>query len=120
MQISEITPGVLLLPLVGRLDQERGRTTTTACLERIRRDGGQVFIVDISGVGEIDTETSTHLVRLAKAIQLMGCRCVYSGLSPAVAKALVEFGADFRSIATTSSLAEAVAIANNPPGDPRT
>ena len=54
---------------------------------------------------------ANHLIKITKATRLMGCRCIISGISPAVAEALVQLGIDFGDVATNSTLRDALADA---------
>jgi rsbT co-antagonist protein RsbR len=48
---------------------------------------------------------------MTKATRLMGCDCIISGLSPAVAQTIVELGIEVGEIRTTSTLKDALKAA---------
>ena len=77
------------------------------------RDAGR-FILDISGVAQVDAEVAQHLVKVARATQLMGCDLTISGLSPDAAQTLVELGVQLGGIRTTSTLRAALEQALGP------
>jgi rsbT co-antagonist protein RsbR len=54
---------------------------------------------------------ANHLIKMTKATRLMGCDCIISGLSPAVAQTIVELGIEVGEIRTTSTLKDALKAA---------
>ena len=52
----------------------------------------------------IDESTGAQLVRMSKAIQLLGTRPVISGVSPAVAQTMIQTDVALKSIKTVRSL----------------
>ena len=54
---------------------------------------------------------ANHLIKIAKATKLMGCRCIISGISPAVAETIVQLGIDLGDISTNSTLQDALSDA---------
>lgn len=49
-------------------------------------------ILDITGVRTIDTHVAEALLRLARAVRLLGAKTVVTGISPEVAQTLVDLG----------------------------
>ena len=70
-----------------------------------------MFLLDISGVPAVDTAVANQLLKITKATQLMGCETVISGLSPAIARTMVELGVEVGQVRTTATLRDAFAIA---------
>ena len=70
-----------------------------------------MFILDISGVAVVDTAVANHLIRMTKAARLMGCESIVSGLSPSVARTIVELGIEVGDMHTTGTLQDALSIA---------
>jgi rsbT co-antagonist protein RsbR len=77
-------------------------------LRRIAQSRSRVFIIDISGVGVVDTAVANHLIKITKATPLMGCACLLSGVSPEIAQTVVELGIDVTGIQTTATLRDAL------------
>ena len=77
-------------------------------LKKITETSAKVIILDIQGVAAVDTAVANHLIKIAKATKLMGCRCIISGISPAVAETIVKLGIDLGEIATNSTLQDAL------------
>lgn len=109
--ITNIWDGILLLPLVGIMDSTRSHSSMRAMLDQIQETSALVFILDISGVAVMDTGVANHLLKMSKASRLMGCDCIISGISPAVASTLVTLGVDVGDVLTRSSLKQALELA---------
>ena len=53
--VTQIWEGILLLPLVGLIDSKRAQDIMDASLVKIADTQARIFILDISGVGVVDT-----------------------------------------------------------------
>lgn len=106
--VTTIWEGILLLPVVGIIDSNRAQDIMNAMLTRIGETQARVFILDISGVGIVDTAVANHLIKMTKATRLMGCTCCISGISPAIAQTMVELGVEVGDILTHANLRDAL------------
>jgi rsbT co-antagonist protein RsbR len=106
--VTQVWDKLLLLPLVGIIDTKRARDIMSAMLAEISKTRARVFILDISGVGVIDTAVANHLIQITKATRLMGCDCTVSGVSPTIAQTIVELGIDVGSVRTTATMQDAL------------
>ncbi len=102
--VMEIWDDVLVLPVVGVVDTKRSMDIMNSLLERIVQTQSKCVIIDITGVEIVDTRTADYLLRVSRAANLLGTRCVLTGLSPAVAQTLVEIGADLTEVRTLRNL----------------
>ncbi len=102
---------IVILPVVGVVDSLRAQQMMTTMLKKIMETSAKVIILDIQGVAAVDTAVANHLIKIAKATKLMGCRCIISGISPAVAETLVQLGIELFEISTNSTLQDALADA---------
>ena len=109
--VTAIWDDILLLPIVGLIDSRRADDIMKAMLTRIRDTESTVFILDISGVAVVDTAVANHLIKMTRAARLMGCECIISGISPAIASTVVELGIDVGTVSTRSSLKDALSLA---------
>lgn len=80
--VTPIWEGILLLPLVGVIDSERTQDIMSKTLNKIAETRSKVFVLDISGVGSMDTAVANQLIKITRATQLMGCETIISGVSP--------------------------------------
>lgn len=106
--ITQLWKNILLLPLVGGMSQQRSQKILSTVLSQISATQAKVFILDISGVSLVDTAIANSFIKLAKATQLMGCTCIISGVSPAVAQTIVELGIFTNELQTTSQMQDAL------------
>jgi len=109
--VTSVWDGVLMLPIVGILDSKRAQDLMDTVLVKINETRSKVIILDISGVAVVDTAVANHIIKITKASKLMGCGCIVSGLSPAIAQTIVELGIEVGSLTTTSTLSDALASA---------
>jgi rsbT co-antagonist protein RsbR len=109
--VTAIWDRILMLPIVGIIDSKRSQDIMNSMLEKISETRSKVIILDISGVAVVDTAVANHLIKITKATNLMGCECIVSGLSPAIARTIVELGIDVSTVRTTATLRDALSIA---------
>ncbi len=106
--IIKIWEGVLLAPIVGIVDHTRAQYIMEATLAMIAETRAKRLIIDISGVAHVDEQVSASLTRVTKAAALMGCVSTISGVSPDVARTVVELGVDIGGAGATASLGDAI------------
>jgi rsbT co-antagonist protein RsbR len=109
--VTEIWEGLLFLPIVGIIDSRRSRDIMNGTLSKIAETQARVFILDISGVGVVDTAVANHLIKITRATKLMGCETTISGVSPAIAQTIVDLGIDVGEVKTTATMRDALADA---------
>lgn len=106
--IIEVWDGILTLPLVGIVDSKRASETMERLLTAITEKAAAYAIIDLTGVEVVDTSTADHIGRITKAAELIGARCIITGIRPAVASTMVQIGIDLTKIVTLSTLREAL------------
>ncbi len=104
--ITEIWDGVLTLPIIGTLDSSRTMLVMEALLNRIARDRARAVVMDLTGVKNIDSQVSHHLIQMVRAVQLMGSDAIITGIHPEIARALVSLNIDLTGVTTRSSLSD--------------
>ena len=109
--VTPIWEGILLLPLLGLLDSKRTQDVMNKTLSKISDSRAKVLLLDISGVSTMDTAVANQLLKITRATQLMGCETILSGLSPAIARTLVELGVNIGEVRTTSTLRDSFELA---------
>lgn len=102
---------ILVLPIVGVVDSIRAQHMMDSILNKILETSSKVVILDIHGVVAVDTAVANHLIKITKATRLMGCDCLLSGISPAVAQTIIQLGIDMSSIRSYSTLSDSLAEA---------
>ncbi len=116
--VTKIWDGVLFAPIVGIVDSKRSQDIMNKALSSIVDHRARVLMLDIGGVAMVDTAVANHLIKIAKAAVLMGCKTIISGISPAIAQTITELGIELGSIQTTSTIETALreAITRAEPG----
>lgn len=109
--VTPIWEGILLLPLLGIVDSSRTQDIMNKTLAEIAKTRAKVFVLDISGVSAMDTAVANQLIKITKATQLMGCETIISGVSPAIARTLVELGINIGEVKTTATLRDSFELA---------
>ncbi len=102
--ILEVWDDVLAMPIIGVVDSRRTADMVQRLLAEVARTQASFVIVDLTGVEIVDTRTADHLVKLIRKVELVGARCVLTGIRSAVAETLVDIGVDFGRITTLRNL----------------
>lgn len=106
--IIQVWDGVLTIPLTGMLDSDRAVQMMQRLLEEIIQTRARYAILDLTGVEVVDTSTADHLVRIVRAIELLGARAVISGIGSSVAQTVISLGVDLSRIITLRNLRDAL------------
>lgn len=104
--IIRVWDGVLALPLVGTIDGKRSAEMTERLLAEVVRTGTRYTILDVTGVEVVDSPTADHLIRITRAVRLLGARSVITGIRPAVAQTMASLGMDLSAVVTLGNLQE--------------
>ena len=106
--ILEVWDDVLALPIIGVVDARRAAQIMDRLLDEIVRKKPRYVIIDLTGVKHIDSETAEHLVQLFRSVELVGAKCVVTGIQPAVSKTIVADGLDLGPAPTLRNLKDAL------------
>lgn len=109
--IAPVVRGILVVPLVGMFDTFRAEVLTEKLLEEVSRLHARAVILDISGVPVFDTESAQLIIRLARAVRLLGTEIFLVGMSPENARTIVELGIDLVGLKTLGTLQAGLAQA---------
>ena len=102
---------VLLLPLVGTIDSHRAQQVMESVLERIGEEQAKVLLLDIAGVVVVDTQVADYLLKTTAAVRLLGAQTIITGISPQVARTIVELGVDLSGLHTRNKLSDGLELA---------
>jgi methyl-accepting chemotaxis protein len=114
--VTKIWDGVLFAPIVGIVDSKRSLDIMNKALSSIADTRASTLLLDIGGVAVVDTAVANHLIKIAKAAVLMGCKTIISGISPSIAQTIAELGIDLGAIQTTSTIESALRDSITRPG----
>lgn len=90
--IIEAWARTLVLPIIGTLDNERVSYMAERLLTAVTSRRAQVVILDFTGAASVDQHSSAQLLRIIRAVELLGCRCLLSGISPSLSRQFIEAG----------------------------
>ncbi|WP_433928876.1 PAS domain-containing protein [Sorangium cellulosum] len=102
---------LVVMPLVGTIDSARSEQILETLLKGIAAHQAAVAILDTTGVRSMDEQVASSLLRTAGAARLLGTEVILTGISPEVARALVEIGTDLSGVVTRGTLEAGVAYA---------
>ena len=106
--LLKVAEGVLMIPLIGTMDSVKSQRVMEDILFNIKANETKVAVIDIAGITVVDSSVASHLIKIAKSTNLMGCRSVISGISPLIATNIVNLGVDTSTIETTNTLSDAL------------
>jgi rsbT co-antagonist protein RsbR len=104
--IIQVWDDIVTMPVVGLVDSARAADMKASLLETVARTGAKFAIVDLTGVDVLDTATADHLLKVMRAVGLLGARCILTGIQPSVAQIVVSLGVDMEGVVTRRSLRE--------------
>ncbi len=108
--ILEIWPGVLALPIIGRVDRHRAIHITQILLDRVATAGAQYVILDLTGLETIDAHTISALLAMIGALGRLGATCFVTGMRPATAQQIVALGIETPRLRSFARVADALAL----------
>lgn len=120
--VIEVWERTLALPLIGTIDRERAGHIAEKLLGLIVERRTQTVILDFTGAGEVSPESAAELQRIMNAIELLGSRCLLSGVSPQLARQLATTTQLPQKVQSTATLQHALAslvLPQRPRRDPR-
>jgi rsbT co-antagonist protein RsbR len=106
--VIEVWDRVLCLPVVGLMDTVRSAEMTEALLRAVSEKKSRYAIIDVTGIEVMDSRTTDHFIRMARAVRLMGAEAVLAGISPNIAQTIVHMGIELAGIVTFRSMREAL------------
>ncbi len=106
-----ISAEVVVVPIVGAVDPERGRQLIRTLLELAGHPEARVVIVDLTGVRQLGSEGAAALVQSVAALRLRGVAAILTGIRDDIAWTLVERHDDLRGLRTCTTLQDGLALA---------
>jgi rsbT co-antagonist protein RsbR len=107
--VIEVWDRVLALPLIGSMNSRRFELIAENLLTSIVSKRARLVILDLTGLENLEDESTRQLMRLYRAIELLGSKCLLSGISPAIARGLAVSSDSLSHLRTFSTLSQALA-----------
>ncbi len=109
--IIPILDQMIILPLVGTLNEQRARNLTRTLIAGITHYRARIVILDLTGVPVMDQQSAELLSKTVQAARLKGAQTIVTGLSNAVAETMVELNIDTTSLETAQNLQNGLLLA---------
>ena len=109
--VLQLRDGLLILPMVGTLDQPRLVQLRAELLEGVRRRRARVVVLDVTGVPGIDSSAANELIAAVAGVRMMGAEVIVSGLSAEIAQTLVTVGIDLAQVVSAGDLQSGIELA---------
>jgi rsbT co-antagonist protein RsbR len=106
--VIKVWDGVLALPVIGAVDRARALQMMEKLLHEIVKNEALFTILDLTGVEVVDAETASHLLSIVRAANLLGSRCVVSGVSTLTAQTMVDLDIEIQELVTFATLQDAL------------
>lgn len=112
--VIEVWGHTLALPIIGRIDRARAQYMAERLLAMVVAYRAHTVILDFTGTGELGPSSVAEIVRIIGAVELLGSRCVFSGVSPQLAQTLCQADQLVTGIKSYGSLKQALAVRLGP------
>lgn len=109
--VAPVLEGIIVLPLVGRVDEDRAQRISDTLLQGIAVHQAQVVILDITGLVEVDAQVAERVLHIARSARLSGVEVVLVGVQPRVAADLIGLQLDWSGVVTRADLRAGVEYA---------
>lgn len=109
--VIRIWDQVLVLPLIGNIDNLRGQQIMENLLEAIIESRASVVIIDVTGVPVLDTAVAGHLGVTVKAARMLGSEIILTGMTGQSARSLARLGVDLGNVVSKAALQQGLALA---------
>jgi PAS domain S-box-containing protein len=106
--VLRLAHGVIVVPLTGSVDSERGGEIVEALLGAVARQPTATAIVDITGLAALDRPISQLLLRTAQALKLLGTQVVVTGIQADLRVSLATLGLEQLGVTFHATLQDGV------------
>jgi rsbT co-antagonist protein RsbR len=106
--IVPIKDGIVVIPLIGYIDEYRTRHIMDHVIPELSDMGVQHVITDFSGVLTINQEIAAGLFQMGATLRLMGIHVISAGLRPDLAQTVVNSGIDMSAIVSYATVKHAL------------
>jgi len=107
--LLDVAEGVIAVPILAAMTEARSAELERRLLPAVVARSAQVVVFDMTGATAAEGAGLAELLRLIRAVRLLGARPLVTGVHPALATELVKSGAELSSVPMMRSLREALA-----------
>ena len=87
-----LADGVLLVPLIGQIDRRRAEALAARLLRVVHQQRAGCVVLDLAGAASFDAVVAEALIATARALRLLGCQVMLSGITAQAASTLTGAG----------------------------
>lgn len=106
--LLEVARHVIAVPIVGDLGEDSLARLTEALLHALCDRRARFAILDLTGLAAVDPAAADRLRTMIRAVELIGARCIVTGVRPRVAAELAAVGHTSLGAASYATLADAL------------
>jgi rsbT co-antagonist protein RsbR len=106
--VVEVWEGVVVMPVIGRMDEARARDMTERLLATVAARQTSLVILDLTSLAATDEGSAAQMTRMSQAVRLLGCRMVLTGLPSASAMIVANLGIDLGRLEAFGSIRQAL------------
>lgn len=99
---------ILGVPIIGAMNAARAAEVMERLLQCITARRARDVIVDLTGLREVDAGAAEQLMRIVRAVELIGAKVIVTGISPRIAQMIIGLGLDLSQLRTMRTLREAL------------
>jgi anti-anti-sigma regulatory factor len=104
-----VAEGVLVLPLIGRIDAERAERVLEQALDAVIARQADRLVIDVTGLAGVDTQVIAQLMKVVRAAGLLGAHSSIVGISAALASTAAALDLGLHTIPAYRDLRSALA-----------
>lgn len=102
--IIQVWKEVVVLPIIGAVDTRRSEQIMATLVRRVSEQEIRCVLIDLTGVDTLDTRTADQFVKTARAVNLLGAKCILTGVRAEVAQTLTRMGVELEGLTTLRDL----------------
>ena len=109
--IIPVLKGILVLPLIGKYNEERLTNMIEKSLVELTRLKAKYLLIDLTGIKNVDPYTIHGIQKLIQSIRLIGGQCFIVGVSAELSIQILSSNVKIEGIQSFSSLQQGVEYA---------
>lgn len=106
--VIEVWEGVVMVPVLGHVDDARLEAATGSLLAAVTRTRARFVVIDVTGLTGFGADAGRRLIRLIRAVELLGARGLLVGIRPELATSLLAAGVGLDGITVHADLRRAL------------
>ncbi|WP_096199760.1 PAS domain S-box protein [Bacillus sp. FJAT-45350] len=106
--IVPILEGIAVLPLVGAINQDRAMHLLELVPVNVKEQEITCLIIDFSGIYKIDNLVIDSIFKIINVLNVIGVKCILTGVRPQLAIEAVNLGFNLKNIITFSNVKDAL------------